>query len=190
MLDFNGMGARKPRGKTLSPTGKQQALVLHRRPRNHAELLSFVAHYGAHVATSTTKCSLEDVALRAVRASRRDTALARMMPVFLWRVRERLDLRKLTTAALLKGHAAPLGYFLELASKLGGPLTTFDSALPALRAHAHPDSPTYFFPHTSRGPLESMAVDQMTPADARRWGLLTGTPTDSFETHFRKVAHL
>ena len=152
-------------------------------------MLSFVAHYGAHVAKSTTRCSLEDVALRAVRASRRDTALARMLPVFLWRARGRLDLRKLTTKAVLKDCAAPLGYFLELASKLGS-FTGFDGALAALRAHARPESPTYFFPHTSRGPLESTAVDEMTPEDARRWGLLTGTPTDSFESYFRKVAHL
>jgi hypothetical protein len=183
------MGTRKPRGKVVFPNRTPQALVPRRRPRNHAELVSFVAHHGALVGASTTRCSLEDVALRAVRASRHDTALARMLPVFLWRVRERLDLRKLTTAALLKGCAAPLGYFLELASKLGA-VDTFKSALPALRAHAHPDTPTFFFPHTSRGPLESMAVDQMTPEDARRWGLLTGTPTDSFETYFRKVAHL
>src|SRR6266849_2609438 len=62
-------------------------LVIDRRPRDHAELVAFVAHYGADVARSKVTCSLEDVALRAVLASRRDPVLARMVPVFFWRVR-------------------------------------------------------------------------------------------------------
>src|SRR5688572_17523084 len=88
-------------------------LVIDRRPRDHGELTAFVAHYGARVARTTCSCSLEDVAIRAVRASRRDPALARMLPVFLWRVRNQLQLDKLAARGARAGVAAALGYFLE-----------------------------------------------------------------------------
>ena len=165
------------------------ALVLDRRPRNHGELLSFVAHYGARVSRITTTCRLEDVVLQSVKGARGDPALARMLPVFLWRVRGRLDPGRLAAHASRRGCAAALGYFLELASRLGR-CADFGDALLLLKSCAHPERPTYFFRKAARNPFEAMVARERTPRDARRWGLLTGTPTDSFASYFRKVARL
>jgi hypothetical protein len=164
-------------------------LVIDRCPRDHDELVAFVAHYGTRVARATARCSLENVALQALQASRRDPALARMLPVFLWRVRRKLDLEKLAARAARAGAAAALGYFLELTGQLGSG-AGFDDAVATLRAHARPGRPAYFFDEIARNPFEAMAADERTPAEARAWGLLTGTPTESFATHFRKTAHL
>jgi hypothetical protein len=164
-------------------------LVIDRSPKGHGELLSFVAHYGSRVAKGTTNQDLEAITLRAVAASRRDPALARMLPVFLWRVRHRLDLHKLTVGAKKRKTAPALGYFLEVTSKLGG-WRGAERALVKLRRAAQPARPRYFFHDTAKHPFAAMAARERTPADARRWGLLTGTPTDSFETYFQKVRDL
>ena len=164
-------------------------LVIDRKPRNHGELLAFVAHYGAGVARTKVRCSLEDVALRAVLASRRDPSLARMLPVFLWRVRDELELDEMIAGSRRRGIARALGYFLDVTGSLGS-WRGFDAAIAKLRKDARPNRPTYFFLETGRHPFEAMAAQERTPIEARRWGLLTGTPTESFATYFRKVARL
>jgi hypothetical protein len=165
------------------------ALVFDRSPRNHGELLSFVAHYGSRAARVSTSQDLEHLVLRAVAASRRDPALARMLPVFLWRVRGNLDLRKLTREAKTRHTAPALGYLMEVTSKLGG-WAGVEVALASLRRHAHPARPEYFFRGTAKRPFAAMAAEERTPVEARKWGLLTGTPFDSFETYFEKVRRL
>jgi hypothetical protein len=197
-----GLRGGAARARSLSPARKaaiareaarvrwsKPALVIDRAPRGHGELLSFVAHYGSRVAKGTARPDLEAIALRAVVASRRDPALARMLPVFLWRVRDRLDLEKLTVAAKKRKSAPALGYFLEVTSKLGR-WRGADQALATLRREAHPARPRYFFHETGRHPFAAMVARERTPPDARKWGLLTGTPTDSFETYFQKVRDL
>src|SRR5205814_9977687 len=58
------------------------------RPISHYQLVSFVAHHGSAVARGPRASQLETLAVRALQASRRDSALARMLPVFFWRLRE------------------------------------------------------------------------------------------------------
>jgi hypothetical protein len=112
-----------------------------------------------------------------------------MLPVFLWRIRHQLDLRKLRAGARARKSAAALGYLLEVTSKLGG-WKGIDLALAKLRKAARPGRPMYFFHGTGARPFAAMAARERTPPDARAWGLLTGTPTDSFETYFQKVRDL
>jgi hypothetical protein len=158
-------------------------------PSDHGELLSFVANYGARVARLRAHPDLVDVALRAVEASRRDPSMARMLPVFLWRVRDQINLAKLVVEAKKRNSSAALGYFLELTSKLR-PWNAIKGTLAKLRPHAHPRRPTFFFHKTATNPFEAMMAKERTPAEALRWGLLTGTPTDSFKSYFQKVADL
>jgi hypothetical protein len=112
-----------------------------------------------------------------------------MLPVFLWRVRDQIDLAKLAAEAKKRNSAAALGYFLELTSKLR-PWNAVKGPLATLRPHAHPRRPVFFFHKTAANPFEAMVAKERTPAEALRWGLLTGTPTDSFESYFQKVADL
>jgi hypothetical protein len=165
------------------------ALVIDQSPRDHGELLAFVAHYGARVARSTASHGLETIVLRAVEASRSDPALARMLPVFLWRIRDSIDMDELVTRSRRRRLAPALGYFLELTAELG-PWRGFDRAIESLREDAKPNRPVHFFHEVRKHPFEAMAAEARTPAEARRWGLLTGTPTDSFVTYFRKTAAL
>jgi hypothetical protein len=167
----------------------KRLLGLDRRPRDQEELLAFVAHYGARVSKGSARCSLEGVALRAVRASRRDPGMARMLPVFLWRVRKELDLDELAKKARELALGSSLGYFLELTGKLGS-WRGFDRAIARLRPLAKPDRAVLFFHVAKRNPFEAMAAEERTPIEARRWGLLTGTPTDSFASYFRRVRDL
>ncbi len=158
-------------------------------PSDHGELLSFVANYGTRVARLKAHPDLVDVALRAVDASRRDPSLARMLPVFLWRVRDQIDLAKLAAGAKKRKSAPALGYFLELTSSLRT-WHAVKGVVARLRPFAHPRQPVFFFHKTESNPFEAMVAKDRTPPEALRWGLLTGTPTDSFESYFQKVADL
>jgi hypothetical protein len=148
-----------------------------------------IAHYGAGVARKVVKLKLEDIAVRAASELRHDPALARMFPTFLWRVRHELDLSVLEEKAHRQRCAAILGYFLEVASKLGGD-RCFENVLPRLRSHARAAKPVYLFAKTAKNPFEAMVADRDTPVEAKRWGLVTGMPTDSFESYFQKVADI
>lgn len=177
------------RGKDKTTRRSMKDLRMFRTPRQHDELLSFVAHFGARVTNAATRCNLENVVLRAVVASRRDPSLARMLPVFLFRVRDGLKLDELTAKAVARGCASRLGYFLEVASKVSS-VRTFRPAMATLRQHAHANRPVFLFARTQSHPFEAMLAHENTPNDARRWGLLTSTPLDSFSSYFNKVANL
>lgn len=131
---------------------------------------------------------LERLAIRAVRASRRDSALARMLPVFFWRIRTCISIAELVREAQEQGAATATGFFLEMASQLGGS-AVFDAALTALRPGVT-SRPAYFFQGTASRPFERLAADLNTTPEARRWGWLMNMPRDSFESYFRKVAAL
>jgi hypothetical protein len=152
-------------------------------------LLSFVAHHGSLAAGGEPVSGLEALVIRALKASRRDSALARMLPVFLWRMRGRLAKPRLLEAAQQQSVVAPLGFFIELASMLGGG-DDFKRLLADLRASAKASRSSYFFAGTSGRPFERAAADLNSPAEARRWGLLMNMPLDSFASYFRKVAAL
>jgi len=162
---------------------------VYRSPRSRGELHSFVAHFGARCARATTRCRLEDVVLRAVAASRRDPSLARMLPVFLWRVRKDLDLGDLASEAVRLGHAQVLGYFLDVAGKISS-TRTFQPVVRTLHRQARADRPVFLFPETAKHPFEALAARRDTPAHARRWGLLTRTPLAGYRSYFARVASL
>lgn len=156
-------------------------------PRNKRELLSFVAHFGSRCALGMTKCCLEDVVLRAVRATRTDPSMARMLPVFLWRVQDQLDLEALTSKA--GRDALVLGYFLDVSGRVSTS-TRFRPVVRVLRRRATNSRPVFLFTKIQDHPFEAMVAQERTPPHARRWGLLTGVGLDSFANYFNKVASL
>jgi hypothetical protein len=132
---------------------------------------------------------LERLATRAVTASRRDPALARMLPVFFWRVRNLLDLERLADMAERQGQVPYLGFFLQAAAELGR-TRRFAAILGRLRGQLRPTRPRYFFLARADRPFERMAADLSTPAQAWRWGLRMNMGWDSFADHFHKAASL
>jgi hypothetical protein len=186
------------RARALAPArrtaiARKAARVRWSRPvvDEHAslDLASLVAHFGSSVADVRPPRRLEEAVVGAVEASRRDAALARMLPVFLWRTRHRLDLPALVGHAQRRRVGAALGFFLEAAACLGG-RPVFDHALGPLRAASGGGRPSYFFRGTEKRPFERAAADRATPPLARRWGWLMNMPWDSFAGYFAKVAKL
>ncbi len=112
-----------------------------------------------------------------------------MLPVFLWRTRDRLDQAELVRHAAEQRERSALGFFLEITSELGG-REVFDEALRHLRARAHPTRPIYFFLGSAARPWERAAADEGTPTIARRWRLLMNMPWESFASYFEKTVNL
>jgi hypothetical protein len=156
-------------------------------PRDHGELTCFVAQYGNGVAQSRP-VDVVDVLLRAVTACRKDACLAKMLPVFVWRARDRVVGHGRRYAALSPSDACALGYFLELAARLGGMSATSD--LEALRRVAsRVREPVVLFESTKARFCRELA-EQRTSELARSWNLVLGEPDRSFAEYFeRMVGH-
>jgi hypothetical protein len=159
-------------------------------------LVAFVAHYGSVAHGRAAVASVEDRIAQAIEASHGDAAMARMLPVLLWRLRSELDLRKLERAAEDRGETRALGFFLDLTAALASGLRQeaaihcFEEAAQSLLPQARGGEPAYFFAGTERRPFERLAADENTPGVAKRWGLLLNMPYASFESHFHRCASL
>jgi hypothetical protein len=153
------------------------------------DLVALVAHGGSSVARVRLPLRLESQVLGAIQASHRDSALARMLPVFLWRMRHRLDPAVLVALARRRKEAQALGFFMETAARLGR-TRVFDDALSSLRGSATIARHAYFFHGTERRPFEREAAERASPRVARRWGLLMNMPWESFAAYFDKAARL
>jgi hypothetical protein len=159
-------------------------------------LVAFVAHYGSVAHGRPAVASVEDRIAQAIEASHGDAAMARMLPVLLWRLRSEVDLRKLERAAKDRGETRALGFFLDLTAALAGGMRpaaaihSFEEAARSLLPQARGGEPAYFFAGTERRPFERLAADENTPGVAKRWGLLLNMPFASFESHFHRCASL
>ena len=127
----------------------------------------------------------ETALLQGLALARRDATVARVIPLVLWRLRDTLDWAKVSELAREQGQADVLGFFLELAGKLGK-----DKRLCSLSAGLRDrrrTRPRLFFarPH---GPEALRAARRNTPAGARRFGFIMNLGLDSFESAFRKHA--
>lgn len=176
-------GRREEVARAAARARWHHPLVLDRAPRDRAELLSYVVNYGSSVTTITSRCCLENVVLRAVEEARRDSVLARMLPVFLWRARGRLDFGRLVRGAVSRGSAAALGAMLEVTAAVAS-RAPFRKALEDLLLHAHPERPEQFFASTNA--FEARVSEARTPTQTRAWGFLMNMPIDSFSSHFAK----
>jgi hypothetical protein len=186
------------RAQALSPARREAiaraaAQKRWRRPvltsSSRLDLAALVAHGGSRASPVELPETFERHVLRALQASRRDSSLARMLPVFLWRTRKQLDLRRLVREARSHEQRVVLGFFLELTAELGG-TRLFDEAIGRLRASSRPARPGFFFLESRHRPWEQAAAEAATPEVARRWGLLMNMPRDSFASYFEKTASL
>lgn len=126
---------------------------------------------------------LEQVVTEALALSHRDAAVARVLPLVLWRHRDRLDHEELARLASLRNERQALGFFLELTGRLGGDLRLSARARPLRdrrRTRARP-----FFTR-ALGRRELALTEARTPALARRWGYLMNMGLESFASTFEK----
>ena len=128
---------------------------------------------------------LEEGFAEALSLSHRDPTVARVLPLALWRQRRHLDLDGLRREATRRNEDQALGYFLELAGRLGNEPRLVEAAT-ELRDRRRRKARMFFAgPH---GPRSLAATRRNTPREARRWGFLMNMGLDSFRSTFAKFA--
>lgn len=157
-----------------------------RRTRDDERVRAWLAGLGAPLGSPVDRGpvpSSEDVLAEALSLAHRDAGVARVLPLLLWRERDRLDFERLARAASRLDEKHALGYFLELAGRLGNE-PRLASAASTLRDRRR-IRPRLFFagPH---GPRALAATRRNTPPAARRWGYLMNMGVDSFRSAFDK----
>ncbi len=126
---------------------------------------------------------LEEVLAEGLSLSHHDAALARVLPVVLWKYRNRLDYGSLVRAATARDEAQALGFLLELTGRLGG-----DPRLTALATPLHDRRRARlrsYFPR-GQGRMALALARRRTPPLARRWGYLMNMDLESFASAFTK----
>jgi hypothetical protein len=148
----------------------------------------WLATLGAPLGSAETKRrlpSVEQVVAEALSLSHRDATVARVLPLVLWRQRDQLDFDRLFQEATRRDERQALGYFLELAGRLGGESRLVERAR-ALHDRRRKKARMFFVgPH---GPRALAATRRNTPKEALRWGYLMNMGVDSFRSTFEKFA--
>ena len=126
---------------------------------------------------------LEDVVAQGLAVSHHDATVARVLPIVLWRHRDRLDHDRLVDAATRWNERQALGFFLELTGLLGG-----DRRMASLSERLRDRRRTRPRPFFARaqGRMALALARRRTPALARRWGYLMNMDLDSFASAFGK----
>jgi hypothetical protein len=126
---------------------------------------------------------LEEVLAEALALSHQDATVALVLPLVLWRHRNRLDHGRLVRDATQRDERQALGFFLELAGRLGR-----DPGLASLAEHLRDQRRTRTRPFFARaqGRMALALARRRTPALALRWGYLMNMDLESFASAFRK----
>jgi hypothetical protein len=158
------------------------------RRKRDTEVRSWLVSFGAPLAAPPPRTKLpplEVVLAEAVALSHRDATVARILPVVLWQRRHDVDLDRLALEATGRDERHALGYFLELAGRLGGE-TRFVEAARRLNDGRRRKARMFFAgPH---GRYQFAATRRSTPPEALRWGYLMNMGMDSFRSIFDKFA--
>jgi len=162
-------------------------------PAGPDRVQAWLAHLGAPLYGSTT-VDLADVPrpervlAEALPLARREAAVARALPVALYRTRKRLDFDLLRRMARERGQGRTLGFFLDLSAELSGDRALALAARPlAAEAHRRKRASQFF---KLRSATERRLAELKTPPAARRWGFRMNMSADSFASMFRKAARV
>ncbi len=126
---------------------------------------------------------LEEVLAQGLTLSHHDATVARVLPLVLWRHRDRLDHDGLVRAATRRNERQALGFFLELTGLLGGD-PELESVAQRLRDHRRTRARPFFA--RAQGRMALALARKRTPAVARRWGYLMNMDLESFASAFGK----
>jgi hypothetical protein len=138
-------------------------------------------------AAEATRVSPEQAVIDGVKLSHRDPAVARALPVCLFKSREALDDARLVELARQAGEKQALGFFLELTSELSGDprFSRWAKPLRDRRVRAVHD----FF--DSPRSAEALALaEAKTPDAARRWRYRMNMDKETFASLYRKFVHV
>lgn len=152
------------------------------------QVLTWLANMGDPVGSRdpyTTTPPVERVVAAALSLSHREPTVARVLPVVLWRHRKNMDMNRLVEEATRYDERQALGYFLELAGRLGADPQLRKTAQ-SLNDKRRSRSRMFFAGH--HGPYELGLTRRNTPPVAKKWGYLMNMPVDSFRSTFEKFA--
>lgn len=126
---------------------------------------------------------LEEVVAAGVALAHCDATVALVLPILLWRQRDRLDYDRLVREATRLDERQALGFFLELASRLGGDARLRRVAR-RLRDRRRRRVGLFFsLPH---GRFRLALARKNTPRLARKWGFLMNETLEDFASTFAK----
>ncbi len=165
--------------------------LLKATPRGHGDseeqrLRGRLAALGAPLAgpaPRNRRLPAEEVLADGLVLAHHSPTVARVLPVALWRQRDKLDYERLERAATLRDERQALGFYLELTGQLGGDRRLVRRAR-GLRDRRRTALRPFF--SGGRGSFARAAAQEKSPALARRWGFLMNMELDSFTTAFRK----
>ena len=153
---------------------------------------AWLAHLGAPLYGSTAVVpsevpTPERVLAEALPLARRESNVARALPVAFHHVRERLDFSLLRRLAAERGQERALGFFLDLTSELSGDEALAREAWPLAHVRRHKRASQFFKVHS---PTERRLAEMKTPPTARRWGFRMNMSQDSFSSTFHKASSI
>jgi len=178
-----------PQAGLLRQLAKAPAQVRTERRMDHDDQVrAWLAALGAPIGSPRPKTpppDLEEALVEALGLSHRDATVARVLPLVLWRQRDRLDLDRLVRQASRRDERSALGYFLELTGQLGGDPALVQAAR-RLRDRRRTKARPFFA--GPLGPHAAAAARRNTPKEALRWGYVMNMGLDSFKAMFEKFA--
>jgi hypothetical protein len=139
-------------------------------------------------APETIDGPVEEVLVRGAALAHRDPAVARSLPVCLFRARDRIDAGRLREVARRLSERHAVGFFLELTAGLSGDARLTDWSR-ALRDHRRRATQDFFFGPSASG-LQRRLADERTPEVARRWGFRMNMDLESFRSLFERFVHV
>lgn len=129
---------------------------------------------------------VERALVDGVELAHRDGTVASVLPVVLFKQRDRADVDKLLKYARERGEDRALGMFLDVAAQLSSDQRL---SLWATFLRTEPRKLGYFFASSNRSAISRVATKKNTPDVAKRWGWWLNMGFDAFESMFRKHAH-
>ena len=129
--------------------------------------------------------AVEEVLAEALVLAHTDATVARVLPLVLWRQRDAMNLGRLVEGATRRNETQALGYFLEMAGRLGGSRSLVKAA--ALLVDRRRRRSRMFFSGPQGRHALAAARKRRAPL-ARRWGYLMNADEDSFRSLFDKFA--
>ena len=174
--------------RQLTRTGHKEAAHQMRRQESENEVRGWLSSLGAPLDPAGSKAplpSVEDVVTEALVLAHTDATVARVLPLVLWHQRDSMNLERLVEQARKRNEGQALGYFLELAGRLGKDPSLVKAA--TLLVDRRRRRPRMFFsgPHGHHAVAAARA--RRSPL-ARRWGYLMNADEDSYRSLFDKFA--
>ena len=128
---------------------------------------------------------VEDVVTEALVLAHTDATVTRVLPLVLWRQRDTMNLQRLVEQATRRNESQALGYFLEMAGRLGKAPSLVKAA--TLLVDGRRRRPRMFFAGPHGRHAVAAARERKSPV-ARRWGYLMNADEESFRSLFDKFA--